>query len=189
MQHVRVTSFPFTPADIATCRVLCKGFAFIAQVSESNMNDVTLVDVSRNLTGKYKCEVSAGSPSYHTLIKRSSMEVVGECERRPGELKSFAGSRQIPHPRFALASASAMPRDVMRRTCAATCAPFSCQIYGSPGRNATRTPIPPEDRSQIEIRTSFQDLLWNFYFGRISYTADCLRTFILCSVDEFVCTR
>lgn len=82
------------------------------------MNDVTLVDVSRKLTGKYKCEVSAGKPFYHTLIERSRMEVVGECERRPGELKSFAGSRQIPHPRFALASASAMPRDAMRRTCA-----------------------------------------------------------------------
>lgn len=51
---------------------------FILQVSKSNSNDVTLVNVSRNLTGLYKCEVSAGSPSYHTLINRARMEVVGE---------------------------------------------------------------------------------------------------------------
>jgi len=34
--------------------------------------------VSRELTGIYKCEVSAGSPSYHTMIERASMEVVGK---------------------------------------------------------------------------------------------------------------
>nr|XP_034179945.1 uncharacterized protein LOC117604202 [Osmia lignaria] len=45
-------------------------------VSKSNTHDVTLVDVSRKLTGKYKCEVSAGSPSYHTMIERANMEVV-----------------------------------------------------------------------------------------------------------------
>lgn len=53
------------------------------------MNDVTLVDVSRKLTGKYKCEVSAGKPFYHTLIERSRMEVVGECERLAGRIKKF----------------------------------------------------------------------------------------------------
>ncbi|XP_031825714.1 uncharacterized protein LOC116423997 isoform X2 [Nomia melanderi] len=52
-------------------------------VSESNMNDVTLVDVSRNLTGTYKCEVSAGSPNYHTGIKRSRMEVVDAPKTDP----------------------------------------------------------------------------------------------------------
>ncbi|KYM98383.1 hypothetical protein ALC62_10907 [Cyphomyrmex costatus] len=45
-------------------------------VSKSNTNDVTLVNVSRELTGTYKCEVSAGSPSYHTGIQRAKMEVV-----------------------------------------------------------------------------------------------------------------
>ncbi|KAL6417962.1 hypothetical protein ACFW04_012423 [Cataglyphis niger] len=35
--------------------------------SESNAHDVTLMNVSRLLTGTYKCEVSAGSPSYHTF--------------------------------------------------------------------------------------------------------------------------
>lgn len=53
----------------------------VLQVSKSNSHDVTLVDVSRELTGIYKCEVSAGSPSYHTMIERAKMEVVGKYVR------------------------------------------------------------------------------------------------------------
>ncbi|XP_026673592.1 cell adhesion molecule 1-like [Ceratina calcarata] len=52
-------------------------------VSKSNAFDVTLVNVSRKLTGMYKCEVSAGSPTYHTLIERSSMEVVDAPKTGP----------------------------------------------------------------------------------------------------------
>ncbi|XP_076650410.1 uncharacterized protein LOC143357729 [Halictus rubicundus] len=51
-------------------------------VSKSNTHDVTLVNVSRKLTGTYKCEVSA-SPSYHTLIKRAKMEVVDAPKTDP----------------------------------------------------------------------------------------------------------
>lgn len=51
----------------------------VLQISKSNTHDVTLVDVSRKLTGWYKCEVSASSPSYHTLIEKARMEVVGKC--------------------------------------------------------------------------------------------------------------
>lgn len=50
----------------------------VLQISKSNSHDVTLVNVSRELTGMYKCEVSAGSPSYHTMIKKARMEVVGK---------------------------------------------------------------------------------------------------------------
>jgi len=50
----------------------------VLQVSKSNSHDVTLVNLSRELTGKYKCEVSAGSPTYHTMIKEAKMEVVGK---------------------------------------------------------------------------------------------------------------
>ncbi|XP_017881868.2 uncharacterized protein LOC108625990 [Ceratina calcarata] len=52
-------------------------------VSKSNSFDVTLVNVSRKLTGMYKCEVSAGSPTYHTLIERSRMEVVDAPKSDP----------------------------------------------------------------------------------------------------------
>lgn len=51
--------------------------------SESNTHDVTLMNVSRRLTGTYKCEVSAGSPSYHTLIARAKMEVVDAPKTDP----------------------------------------------------------------------------------------------------------
>ncbi|XP_012153489.1 uncharacterized protein LOC100874761 isoform X2 [Megachile rotundata] len=52
-------------------------------VSKSNTNDVTLVDVSRKLTGTYKCEVSAGDPSFHTMIERARMEVVDAPKTDP----------------------------------------------------------------------------------------------------------
>ncbi|XP_011054170.1 PREDICTED: uncharacterized protein LOC105145948 [Acromyrmex echinatior] len=52
-------------------------------VSKSNSHDVTLVNVSRELTGIYKCEVSAGSPSYHTGIERAKMEVVDAPKTDP----------------------------------------------------------------------------------------------------------
>ncbi|XP_072759490.1 neural cell adhesion molecule L1 isoform X1 [Anoplolepis gracilipes] len=51
--------------------------------SGSNTHDVTLMNVSRRLTGTYKCEVSAGSPSYHTLIARADMEVVDAPKTDP----------------------------------------------------------------------------------------------------------
>ncbi|XP_066581589.1 uncharacterized protein [Prorops nasuta] len=52
-------------------------------LSKSNMYDVVLVDVSRKLTGPYKCEVSAGSPTYHTLIAIANMEVVDAPKTDP----------------------------------------------------------------------------------------------------------
>ncbi|XP_018316331.1 uncharacterized protein [Mycetomoellerius zeteki] len=52
-------------------------------ISKSNSHDVTLVNVSRELTGTYKCEVSAGSPSYHTGIQRAKMEVVDAPKTGP----------------------------------------------------------------------------------------------------------
>ncbi|XP_046742475.1 uncharacterized protein LOC124409105 [Diprion similis] len=49
----------------------------------SNMKDVTLVNVSRNLTGTYKCEISADAPSFHTLIEEAQMKVVDVPEADP----------------------------------------------------------------------------------------------------------
>ncbi|RLU26153.1 hypothetical protein DMN91_002319 [Ooceraea biroi] len=65
---------PYSTFDVAGIRV---------NVSKSNTHDVTLVNVSRSLTGTYKCEVSAGSPSYHTLIARAKMEVVDAPKTDP----------------------------------------------------------------------------------------------------------
>ncbi|XP_032683664.1 uncharacterized protein LOC116850012 isoform X2 [Odontomachus brunneus] len=52
-------------------------------ISKSNTHDVTLVDVSRKLTGWYKCEVSASSPSYHTMIQSARMEVADAPKTDP----------------------------------------------------------------------------------------------------------
>lgn len=51
---------------------------FVRQVSLSDARNVTLLDVQKQLTGYYKCEVSADAPSFHTEIKSASMTVVGK---------------------------------------------------------------------------------------------------------------
>ncbi|XP_048505414.1 uncharacterized protein LOC105683032 isoform X1 [Athalia rosae] len=49
----------------------------------SNTRDVTLVNVSRKLTGRYRCEISADAPSFHTVIKTAPMLVVDVPETDP----------------------------------------------------------------------------------------------------------
>lgn len=48
------------------------------QISKSNEKQVTLNEVPRQLTGYYKCEVSADAPSFHTDIKSALVIVIGE---------------------------------------------------------------------------------------------------------------
>lgn len=53
-------------------------YVFVWQVSLSDSRNVTLLDVQKQLTGFYKCEVSADAPLFHTEIKSASMTVVGK---------------------------------------------------------------------------------------------------------------
>jgi hypothetical protein len=53
-------------------------YVFVWQVSLSDARNVTLLDVQKQLTGFYKCEVSADAPLFHTDIKFASMTVVGK---------------------------------------------------------------------------------------------------------------
>ncbi|KAI4504213.1 hypothetical protein M0802_000684 [Mischocyttarus mexicanus] len=55
----------------------------LINVNESDHVSVTLVNVSRNHSGIYKCEVSAGKPTYHTLIRRAKMIVVDAPKTDP----------------------------------------------------------------------------------------------------------
>ncbi|XP_012288483.1 uncharacterized protein LOC105704112 isoform X2 [Orussus abietinus] len=48
----------------------------MVDVSNSNRQDVTLLNVTRELSGRYKCEVTEDTSSYHTQIKEAMMEVV-----------------------------------------------------------------------------------------------------------------
>jgi hypothetical protein len=50
----------------------------LLQISQSNAWTVALQDVQRELTGFYKCEVSADAPLFHTEIKTGLMIVVGK---------------------------------------------------------------------------------------------------------------
>lgn len=50
----------------------------IVNVQESDENRVTIVNVQRELTGYYKCEVSADAPLFHTGIKTKLTYVTNE---------------------------------------------------------------------------------------------------------------
>jgi hypothetical protein len=50
----------------------------ILQVSQSGANKVVLRDVQIELAGKYRCEVSADAPTFHTEVVSSHMHVA--CE-------------------------------------------------------------------------------------------------------------
>jgi len=71
------------------CRTLYRNLCnadihiFLLQISQSNAWTVALQDVQRELTGFYKCEVSADAPLFHTDIKTGLMIVVGKKDKVP----------------------------------------------------------------------------------------------------------
>ncbi|XP_011313330.1 uncharacterized protein [Fopius arisanus] len=52
-------------------------------VSNSDSHEVTLLNVSREMTGYYKCEITEDYPSYHTVILGGRMQVVVVPEEKP----------------------------------------------------------------------------------------------------------
>jgi hypothetical protein len=50
----------------------------VPQISRSDARNVTLLNIQKQLTGFYKCEVSADAPLFHTEIKSAFMTVVGK---------------------------------------------------------------------------------------------------------------
>ncbi|XP_068083965.1 uncharacterized protein [Anabrus simplex] len=66
-------------------------------ISLSDAREVTLLDVQNQLTGFYKCEVSADAPLFHTEIKSSFMTVVDVPAQEPiisvEKLRYAAGER------------------------------------------------------------------------------------------------
>ena len=57
---------------------MCVTFAFacLFQVSASGPDRVVLRDVQKELAGKYRCEVSADAPNFHTQVVSTHMHVV-----------------------------------------------------------------------------------------------------------------
>lgn len=73
--NVRVRGL-YTLFAVGTIVYVC--MLFVRQVSLSDARNVTLLDVQKQLTGFFKCEVSADAPLFHTEIKSASMTVVGK---------------------------------------------------------------------------------------------------------------
>lgn len=51
---------------------------FVLQVFHSGAHQVVLRGAARSLSGRYRCEVSADAPFFHTVYKSSYMRVVGK---------------------------------------------------------------------------------------------------------------
>ena len=53
-------------------------FLILFQESSSDMNSVTLTQVSYRSSGVYKCEVSTEAPNFDTVLKNGNMTVLGK---------------------------------------------------------------------------------------------------------------
>ncbi|OXU31695.1 hypothetical protein TSAR_010667, partial [Trichomalopsis sarcophagae] len=65
----------------STFIILINGLA--SAVSSSNTQDVTLVGVTRNHTGRYSCEVTEDGPTYDTKVQEAYVLVVDVPETEP----------------------------------------------------------------------------------------------------------
>lgn len=62
-------------------------FNYLLQVGQSNAHQVVIRDVQLEVAGKYRCEVSADAPTFHTDVVSSYMHVV--CKYRHVTFTAF----------------------------------------------------------------------------------------------------
>ncbi|XP_050433960.1 uncharacterized protein LOC126841494 [Adelges cooleyi] len=74
--------YRYVPKESPPTRVF-PTFGIMVNVQESDANRVTIVNVRRDLTGYYKCEVSADAPLFHTDIKTKLTYVTDEPSSPP----------------------------------------------------------------------------------------------------------
>uniref|UniRef100_A0A2S2PAJ8 Ig-like domain-containing protein n=1 Tax=Schizaphis graminum TaxID=13262 RepID=A0A2S2PAJ8_SCHGA len=74
--------YRYVPKESPPTRVFPMS-GIIVNVQESDENKVTIVNVQRELTGYYKCEVSADAPLFHTGIKTKLTYVTNEPSSPP----------------------------------------------------------------------------------------------------------
>ncbi|KAL1465656.1 hypothetical protein WDU94_005208 [Cyamophila willieti] len=67
--------FRYVPKELPHTRVFPYP-GINVDVSQSGSNQVVLRDVQMDIAGKYKCEISADAPNFHTEIVSSHMYVV-----------------------------------------------------------------------------------------------------------------
>lgn len=51
----------------------------VLQLTQSDAQQVRIVNLHRRLSGEYQCEVSADAPLFHTDIRAAPLTVVGEA--------------------------------------------------------------------------------------------------------------
>lgn len=77
--------FCFIPKELPNVKVYPEAGVSV-DVSLSGAKQVVLKDVKMELAGKYRCEVSADAPSFHTVMVSAHMHVVAPPSQEP-ELK------------------------------------------------------------------------------------------------------
>ncbi|XP_058449706.1 LOW QUALITY PROTEIN: cell adhesion molecule 2-like [Malaya genurostris] len=74
--------FRYTPKENPALKAF-PVLGIMVERSQSNGSHLTLTAVEPTMSGKYSCEVSADSPSFHTMIVSSEMEVVDVPTTKP----------------------------------------------------------------------------------------------------------
>ncbi|CAG9862715.1 unnamed protein product [Phyllotreta striolata] len=76
--------YRFVPKESPPFRAFTVTFAdFNVDISNSGSTRVTLRNISREMTGDYKCEVSADAPRFHTDIQSAHMIVIDAPRTNP----------------------------------------------------------------------------------------------------------
>ncbi|KAJ2947066.1 hypothetical protein O0L34_g16411 [Tuta absoluta] len=75
--------FRFVPKELPNTRVFSQT-GINVDISRSGAQQVVLRGATRNLSGRYRCEVSADAPFFHTVYKSAHMRVVELPDSGPG---------------------------------------------------------------------------------------------------------
>ncbi|XP_058122343.1 uncharacterized protein LOC131293164 [Anopheles ziemanni] len=117
--------FRYTPQVHPSVQVFSAASGIDVERSLSNESQVVMRAVETNYSGKYRCEVSADAPSFHTIIVSGDMEVVDPPIEQPAVTGLQARYR---------------PGDILRANCTSH--------NSKPAANLTWTindvPIPPQ---------------------------------------------
>ncbi|VVC39311.1 Immunoglobulin-like domain,Immunoglobulin-like fold,CD80-like, immunoglobulin C2-set [Cinara cedri] len=80
--------YRFVPKESPPTRVFPLSGTTTVDISESDDHQVLLTNLPRDMSGHYKCEVSADGPLFHTQIKESFITII---EEPPSQPLMFAG--------------------------------------------------------------------------------------------------
>ncbi|CAK1603863.1 unnamed protein product [Parnassius mnemosyne] len=69
--------FSYLPKEYPYTRIFAQP-GIDVDVSKSSSQQVVLREATRALAGRYRCEVSADAPSFHTQVRSAYIHVVGE---------------------------------------------------------------------------------------------------------------